>query len=156
MMLGLLLLLVQATERAPAASPMLIVPDAEFAVSIGHCSAADRSFDMDRVWFLEDRAAHIDSPTGLLRMSIDRDNLVIEEMRGNSMGTKHISNIGHMLAEGGIKPDLRLKLGVLDRDLVVYWRETYENRVYRQGLLSVEGKEPVPLCEGKGGLNYSH
>ncbi|HKE94961.1 MAG TPA: hypothetical protein VKB34_11685 [Povalibacter sp.] len=60
------------------------------------------------------------------------------------------------LLRGKELPDIDLTLGLLDRAVVVYWRETYKHRTYKQGLFKVVDGELTLPCEGFGGVDVSH
>lgn len=147
MIASILALLIQVVPQAPAAVTLPVVPDEEATAYVGSCRGRGRSFDLRQVWFLENRQVDINKPDGPLRVAVAGDNLSFEKA-----GTTQTWNIGKMFAQGNQRPDVQLKLGVLEYELVVYWKETFQNRTFRQGLLKV-GREPVSLCEGTGGLN---
>ncbi len=56
-----------------------------------------------------------------------------------------------MVGPEGASADVELKLGLYEQQIVLYWRETYRHRIYRQGLFRFEGQALVPMCEGEGG-----
>jgi hypothetical protein len=39
---------------------------------------------------------------------------------------------------------------------VLYWRETFQHRIYGQGLFRVVGQSLEPFCEGRAGVQASN
>lgn len=52
--------------------------------------------------------------------------------------------------------DLRLYFVQLGERTAIYWKEGYEDRIYRQGVLDLNGEHLSVLCEGRGGIEISH
>jgi hypothetical protein len=53
---------------------------------LGQCEQDGRSINMHRVMFLENQSVDIDGPNGELRVSINRTDLVVEEI-GSASGS---------------------------------------------------------------------
>lgn len=117
------------------------------------CVSAGGPVDMSRLWFLENRSVDVLNR----RIRLGRQSLGIELLDATPPRT-HVYDIPWMVSEGGEAgdPDIELKLVLLDGQLAVYWRETYQHRQYRQGLFRVEDSRLVPWCEGMGGIYTSH
>lgn len=52
--------------------------------------------------------------------------------------------------------DMELSFAVVDGELLLYWRETYRHRHYRQGFLRIVDDSLVEVCRGGGGVEMSH
>lgn len=124
----------------------------------GSCEGGSRSVDMRRVMFLENRTLVIDGATGPLQIRVDGEDFAVEEIGENS-GHRIYAEPMNAMVEPDEDLDIELKLALVDGRLALYWRETYRNRFYRQGLLTIEGRAFFnaedrglrPLCEGRGG-----
>lgn len=124
----------------------------------GSCEGGGGSVDMRRVMFLENRTLVIDGATGPLQIEVDGEDFAIEEI-GEGSGRRTYAERVDAMVEPDEDLDIELKLALVDGRLALYWRETYQNRFYRQGLLAIEGRaffNPEdrglrPQCEGRGG-----
>lgn len=104
---------------------------------------------------LQNRVVDVESPSGPTRVSIVRQSIHMRMLNAPDE-TTYVRDIGGAVKRGEEEPDLELTLGLLGQRLVLYWRETFQHRMYRQGLFSIEGHELKPLCEGRGGVYISH
>lgn len=164
-MFAFILIALQAVEPAPPLEPsMMVVNRPQSVVSvddfelsaIGSCEGREGSIEMQKLWLLQNKEVEIETPDGPRTVTVDREKLSITEVRDDDSTLKRIWQIDEMLTDEDEWLDLQLSLGVLQGALVVYWRETFQNRMYKQGLFRVAGSELVPLCEGQGGINVSH
>jgi hypothetical protein len=117
---------------------------------VGSCEGNGRSINMRRVMFLENLSVDIDGPNGELRVSVNRTDLVVEEIGSVSQRRRFINDIADLIDTTG-EIDIQLKLAYFDGRLVLYWKETFQNRHYRQGLFNILGTNVSPLCSGLGG-----
>lgn len=117
---------------------------------LGNCERNGRSFDMHRVMFLENRSVDIDGSNGPLRVSIDQAEVRVEDMRPASEHQRFIHDVADMIDPTG-EIDIELKLAYFEGRLAVYWKETFQNRHYRQGLFNVVETDLISLCAGMGG-----
>ena len=131
----------------------LIVPIEEISET-GDCIKNGKSFNLERVLFLENKTLELDEHGRSLRVRLSGENVTIEDLGSRSEG-KFFANIGYEVDKGG-DLDVLLKLAQLNGQLVLYWRETSLHRVYRQGLFRIGGKGISPMCEGTGGISSSH
>ena len=122
---------------------------------IGTCEGGGRSFDLRRVMFLENQSIDVDGPSGPLRVTISREHLLVEDA---SPGARESQTRIDIDSEVDINDDLdlELKLAYFDQRLVLYWKETYRHRFYRQGLFAINGREVRSLCSGQGGSHMVH
>lgn len=124
----------------------------------GSCEGDGISIDMRRVMFLENRTLVIDGATGPLQLRVEGEDFAAEEIGEHSQHRTYAEPIDAM-TEPDEDLDIELKLALVNNQLALYWRETYQNRFYRQGLLAIEGRRFFnseagglrPLCEGRGG-----
>ncbi|HMG48122.1 MAG TPA: hypothetical protein VK614_11755 [Allosphingosinicella sp.] len=115
----------------------------------GSCRGSGGPVDLRRILFFENRALEFDSPEGPMRISLLGPHVDIDALNPNPRFTGFRQNIGNAVGRGENDADVVLKLGLLDDRLVVYWRETVQNRPYRQGLFSVLGMRLEAVCEGR-------
>ena len=137
-----------------------VIPIEQVAASstLGTCVGSAGEIDFQRIMFLENTSLVIDGSSGSVRISIDGESLIATEIATTSEGREYFSNIDS-LVDPNDDLDLLLKLAYSDKGLLVYWRETFRNRIYRQGLLRVNPTEffrsantgLTKLCEGRGG-----
>src|SRR3954471_4065634 len=124
-------------------------------IRLGTCGTGSGQVDLTRVAFLENRSFDQASPNGPVRVILTEESVAIENIGSGSDHTTAVHDIALTVARGG-DIDIDLKLGYLDRRLVVFWRETAQHRSYRQGLFAVAPPKLVPICEGRGGIDVSH
>lgn len=104
--------------------------------------------------FLENRSVDFSTPDGQRRLSISGESVIIGDPRRKEAGI-YIDNIGYKVGKGD-DLDVQLTLGLLDNRLVLYWKETFIYRTYKQGLFVVTGERIEFLCQGIGGIYKSH
>lgn len=145
-----------ATEtRAPRSTraPITVTNSASPALAgrIGTCEAGGRSYNLNRLMLLENDAVEIGGPHGPLRVSIAEEYVQIHALRPAPAHAVYSTNIGDAVEPHG-DLDVELKLGYFDGMLVVFWKETFRYRIYRQGLFRIAGQGVAPLCAGRGGV----
>ena len=146
----------------PSPEPRILSPEAQLRTidTIGSCEGSGGSIDLRRVMFLENRSIVIDGSQGPLRISVERDDFLVEEIGEGSQHRQYYNDIGNEVDESG-ELDIELKLASVEGRLVLYWKETFQNRIYRQGIFSINPsgfflateESLTPLCEGRGGSN---
>lgn len=153
-----LLFLISLLDFSPASRTVISQEAFQALDEIGNCLGPSGAIDLSRVMFLENKSIVIDGPNGPLRASIDGEDLLITELAGSLRKREYFNNIGYQVDQND-DLDVELRLASVKGGLAVYWRETYRNRIYRQGLFAIDvdqlfkagGRELVPLCSGKGG-----
>lgn len=150
LMWGYLLSGAASIDQAPAAAMSDIQRD-----QVGRCEGQGRSFDLRRLMMLENRTVDIDGPNGTLRVRLDEEHLFIDAVSGAATQTVFGVNIGDEI-DPHEDLDVELKLGYFEGGLVVYWKETFQHRIYRQGLFSIEGERISILCVGNAGVTTTH
>jgi hypothetical protein len=100
---------------------------------------------------LENEAVEIDGPRGPLIIGISGEQVQIRSARPRQDVPVHAENIADAV-DPEKDLDVELKLAYLDGRLVVFWKETYRHRIYRQGLFHIVGERVKALCTGRGGV----
>lgn len=122
-----------------------------FAGRIGTCEGDGRSYDLHRLMLLENQAVEIDGPQGPLRVSIAEEHVQIHTAGPTPARAVYATNVATAM-DPNSDLDIELKLGYFDGDLVVFWKETFRYRIYRQGMFRIVGESVTPLCAGRGGV----
>ena len=132
--------------------PECVIAEQELS-PIGSCISTDGPVDLSRLWYLENRSVEVANH----RVGLGPQSVGITILDATPIRTHHY-DIPWMVSERGPvgDPDVELKLVLLDGQLAVYWRETYQHRMYRQGLFRVKGAYLARWCEGEGGIYTSH
>lgn len=147
-------IMIAAFAMAVAAPAVTVVSSPQLDV-IGNCAGTGgRSFDLEKLLLLENRTALMEGSDGTLRVSVAGERVEILRLRPKSDGSVYITNIGYEV-EPRADLDVELKLALNSGELVVYWKETYKNRIYRQGLFRIMGQHVAALCQGRGGFDSS-
>jgi hypothetical protein len=124
----------------------------------GWCEGSGGRIDLHRVMFLENRTLEVDGGTGPLLLRLEDETFYSDEIGERSRHRTYFDKID-ALVQPSEDLDIELKFAVVNGRLTLYWRETYQNRFYRHGLLSLEGRAlfgdnaqaMIPLCAGRGG-----
>jgi hypothetical protein len=143
---------VSPVTAVPQMPPPLLLDTSEV------CEGSAGRIDMARVMFLENRTLNIDGATGPLQLRLEGETFHSEELGERSRHRAYSNWIGTMV-QPGADLDIDLKLALLNGRLLLYWRETYQHRFWRYGLITLEGRALFgddavamhPLCEGRGG-----
>jgi hypothetical protein len=157
-MLSIWLSIAQAVSGAGQSdpTPVAVVGEGEvrFDDAIGDCDAGSRSINLRRLLFLADREVEIDGPHGPILVSVEGEYLYIYRAGQTPREALFGTNIGSE-AEPRRNLDIELRLAVFDGRLVVYWKETFQHRIYEQGIYRIDGEEITFLCKGRGGVTTS-
>ena len=130
----------------------------------GSCgSPGGQGVDLRSVMLLQSRDLVLDSEAGRVRIVLEGQQFRLH-LLDSPTGDLVASNIGDRVSQSDDRTDLFLTLGLLDDRPVLYWRETFQHRSFRQGLLSIDpgatnadwSRVLTPLCEGRGGVDISH
>lgn len=141
----------RSTPPPPAPITVTNSTPPAFAGRIGTCEADGRSYNLHRLMLLENQTVEIDGPQGPLRVSIAEEYVQIHAMGSTPARAVYAANVGDAADPQG-DLDVELKLGYFDGMLVVFWKETFRHRIYRQGLFRIVGESVTPLCTGRGGV----
>ena len=131
----------------------------------GSCvTPAKPSVDIRRVSFLLNRELVLKSRAGPLRIVLQEQHFRVY-LENSRDGEGWSTNIGERVGKGE-PADVVLTLGYLDEKPVLYWRETFQHRSFRQGLIGISAEVAkadadwrrilTPICEGYGGSDESH
>jgi hypothetical protein len=145
-MLGILL---------PAAPAMSAIPNSTAHTNdtlqiMGSCIGHKGPIALAQVMFLENRVLNWEGASTPIRISLSRQSASIKLLKAPK-GDTFVHNIGVLVGDGTVEPDIYLKIAIFDKKPMIYWRETYQHRIYRQGIFAVSGHKLVRLCEGEGG-----
>lgn len=121
----------------------------------GHCIGKNKTIDIGKTAYLENKQILWTNEKKSFLVSLHDETVRVEPIKSLLPSPVHIYNIGHLVSPKS-DIDIRLKLALIDNELYIYWRETFEHRSYRQGMFHVSGEKLTPLCEGTGGLDRSH
>jgi len=143
----------QTPPPPPIHPPVTVANGRPLALAgrIGTCEAGGRSYNLNRLMLLENQAVEIDGPHGPLRVSVAEEYVQIYTAGSGPARAVYATNIGEAADPHG-DLDVELKLGYFDGALVVFWKETFRHRIYRQGIFRIAGESVTPLCAGHGGV----
>lgn len=141
--------LIIAALMVTPSSTVTVVP-ANPPQRVGDClSSAGISFDLEKLLFIETESVIVQGPVETFRITIEGEHVRIADLKPKRDGI-YITNIAYEVAPRD-DLDVKLKLAFISGDFVLYWKETFEHQIYRQGLFRFVKARPFALCEGKGG-----
>lgn len=132
------------------AAPLYSIPPAEMTLSTGTCEAGTRNFDLKRLFILQSRTVYWLEGGRTRAAELNREHLFFEYTHDGIVDRDSWIDIAEAV-EPERDIDIQTVFGFFDNELVVYWRETYQNRRYRQGLFKLQEGALPELCEGTGG-----
>lgn len=133
-----------------AFAPSVVVVPSTPPQRVGTClGTAGDTFDLEKLLFLETDSVVVEGPLEKIRVTLAGERVKIVDLKPPREG-QYITNIADEI-EPKDNLDVELKLAFLSGDLVLYWKETYKHRIYRQGLFRFLNGRPISLCEGRGG-----
>jgi hypothetical protein len=109
--------------------------------------SGDRPVYLSKVLFLGNQS--IETADGK-RWEIDGEHVSVQTP--DPEHDRRTRDVGDIAVPGEYL-DVDLKFALVEGKFAVYWRETYQHRMYRQGLLKIDGEDLVKLCEGEGGIS---
>ncbi len=129
----------------------------------GSCLTPDRRpLDLREVMLLRNRELITTDAAGRYRLILEEPKVLVRDEAAPE-GSFSVIDVRYALEGPEGDPDIFLILGLLDGRPVVYWRETYQHRSFRQGLFAVSPdlttthkRVLTPICEGRGGIDSSH
>lgn len=95
--------------------------------------------------FLENRSVSNINNTGL-NVSIHGERVRIFSDTDQGRNTRI-----DWLVDQSADLDIDLKFAIYRDEVVLFWRETYRHRIFRQGMFRLEGESLVSICTGRGG-----
>ena len=105
---------------------------------------------MRRVLFIENPVVEIESSGKTFEIYVERESFYAKEINKNGEEVEHFEDVDSLLnMEDDL--DIELKLAQYKGDLMLFWRETFKNRIYKQGLFLVDGPQLKLACKGEGG-----
>jgi hypothetical protein len=132
-------------------APVLMLPVQ--VDEIGDCKGGEKSYDLRRVMILANKSIDIVDDTGRDRVSINGDEVNIEALA--SKQGAYVVKLPYKI-ENGANLDIEASLAFLNGELLVYWKETLQHHIFKQGLFRITGQRLEFVCEGRGGVTASH
>ena len=129
----------------------LVIPDRPLDRT-GSCHGDKEKFDLSNIIFIENQAITLESAVSKFEFSIDGESIKVSQ---HGQDYVKVVDIGYEV-EPKKDIDIELKFAFLDHNFVLYWKETYQHRIYRQGLFQLTGGNIQFLCKGEGGILKSH
>lgn len=143
-------------------------------VYLGTCQKDKENFYLNEAFFISNNILKMRLDQGFILIEKSRDSIRIEtyDAGGKPVGYSrtNISSLLNNLDKKNHNLDIRLSFVYIGGNLGVYWRETFENRPFKQGIFTFGDKwltrierdlqnvelELKPLCHGSGGVFSSH
>ena len=132
--------------------PVPLPPKFELQEDSRCTSASGEVTDVRDVLFLRDTTIPVSAGFSPRQISVDRQTVFVGDSEAEGM---HIFDVGPRIS-GDDALDVELSLGLLRGGVVIHWRETFQHRRYRQGLLHMVGDDLVSMCEGISGITETH
>ena len=122
---------------------------------VGSCLAGEVAFDLSEALMISNRNIDVGNVGERTRARLDGESLII--LNGDpDRSSSEIIDVGQLISPND-DIDVSLNFMSLEGRIALYWRETYLNRRYRQGVFSFDGTGNIVLiCEGVGGVDRSH
>jgi len=158
-----LAVLAQDIPQTPAASAYQTddrVRDLEELIAtqlgpLGNCETPEgQQIAMGDILFIENRDIPLDGGDRTTRASIRGQYLDI--VRDGEQGVVTRRRMIEEEVDFGTDLDLELKFVLIDGAIGLYWRETFQHRVHRQGLFRITGERLSKICEGHRGISVDH
>jgi hypothetical protein len=126
----------------------------------GTCKSKTDNVYLNEALFIKNEIVKEVTEEGFLLKKIIRDMLVIESYNSNGelVGSYPI-DVKSQIAKGNKKLsgiDIELSFVSVGGSFGVYWKESYLNRPYLQGVFNLKNNHLEWFCEGEGGLSMSH
>lgn len=116
----------------------------------GFCEADSGNIDLHRVYFLDGNEVEWGDSDALRLFELDNRNVyIVHDQEEIAIPLTLVRNINEDM-------DIVARFSFFDGRLYVYWRETYLNRQFQQGLIHVDGLDLVEFCYGTGGIVSAH
>jgi hypothetical protein len=157
--LTMVALLVAGVSAASAGEPDVVpsVKD-QAAVSPGSCIANARPVDLDQLLILQNSSARMDTKRGYNRVRVSGETVYVDiHDAGQDRASKTVVHRMDSRIEPDADVDVIVALAMFETHLVIYWKESFLHRSYRQGVFRIGADASIePLCEGRGGIDSSH
>lgn len=124
---------------------------------LGSCATPDgQQIAIRDMLFIENRDIPWAGADGETRARIQRQTLYIDHDHDSSLGVGTSRQIISEEIDPDAHLDLDLKFVLIDGTIGLYWRETFQHRMYRQGVFRFTAQQLTKVCEGEGGISFSH
>lgn len=138
--------------EAPAEmqEPVVVSPRNFSSGRIGSCLDNGVFYDLSKALNISNTDIEILELGDRARAKIEGESIVLTKAISGRFSSE-IIDIGHIVSPNE-DIDISLSFVLLDEKVSLYWRESYLNRRYRQGIFRIDGAEGiVSVCEGVGG-----
>lgn len=132
--------------------PVPLPPKFELREDSRCTSSSGEVTDLRDVVFLRDTTIPAAAGFSPRQISLDRQTVLVGDSEAEGL---HIFDVSPRIS-GDSGLDVELSLGLLRGGVVIHWRETFQHRRYRQGLLHIVGDDLVSICEGVSGIMVTH
>lgn len=124
----------------------------EYSIGLGDCKNAEISVDLHGMMIISNQRVPVDATHESTYAEIQRDNIrILNTIHDGSALTVSVSDFINL----GEDLDISLDFVYVDRELYVFWRETFINREYKQGLVEFDGDGNLKeICRGVGGARW--
>jgi hypothetical protein len=131
----------------------------ELSQSIGFCRSKEGPVDLENLLYLKNREIKEKSNGIISIIKIAREAIHIEKYDNKKALDQRIvldvdADVAARLKEDDV--DINIDFVLVDNDLAVFWKETYEHQPYRLGIYKIVDDDISFFCDGRGGVYKSH
>lgn len=135
--------------------PVVVSPQNLSNSWVGSCLAGETAFDLSKALMISNRSIEVENLGDSITARLEGESLMILSGDPDRLSSD-IIDIGQLISPN-YDIDISLSFMSLEGQVTLYWRETYLNRRYRQGVFSIDSTGNIaPICEGVGGVDRSH
>ena len=116
----------------------------------GDCVGEGGTYALAELLLLENRHVRWGRQGSQVEFDVSREEVSIHRTEPDGGTSRAGIQVDHFLSPDA-DIDILLKPALYRGDLFIYWRETYQHRRYRQGLVRVSRSGLTRICEGEGG-----
>ena len=126
----------------------------------GTCNFEGGSLSLNNVYFLKDKSLIESTIDGYRILEVNKDdfNIAYYSKNGKFKQLKfdNVSMKVSLSNKNNSDVDIEASFILIEGQVAVYWKETFINRMYKQGIFKIDADKLVFFCEGKGGTYTSH
>ena len=143
----------RSVEMGQSTEQRLIVPPAQVLSALGGCGSGADTLDLQWALWIRNSQVRIMRNGGPTYLRIVRDTVSVS--LEEDFGRRELISIPEFLHENGVPGarglDVQLEFVVINSKVALFWRETYRNRFYQQGLIDLTEQGLSLRCTGSGG-----
>ena len=126
--------------------------------SRGYCKTKSTFIDLNDYFFLKERKIELNKGINEKTLEIEGEKIYISKIdkKSNERLTAVYAVDERIEDRADLDIDLTLAFTPKLDDVVVYWRETFKYKSYRQGLVKISKDNIQLICEGRGGVDSTH